>query len=256
MLRRIMLILVLCLGVSHMIEAKSEAACKMSSTGKYICSSPLCTDVLLKGIGNPDKNAIAVCVSLSFDCEGWCWNPAGQAVQADGDAFKPQIELCASDLVEAGDLTGERGTAYLNDLCFPVICNCDLCGTDDNDCLEECNKCSEGEMGIIDAIIAWVDANTSKICPNDLWEFDPKSLEVVRMYSYYSTYELTKNKLALYASNELCGQCEAIPQAKFGADGDCGLDCWLLGDSEICKERSLNQVCAEAAECLIFGNCE
>ena len=240
MYRKSIIVLALCLGMWATIGGESMAGCKLSSTGKLVCGSPMCADDLfLKGIGNPSINAVAVCMSVSADCSGECLNPADNSAQAQGVAFSPKIAFCSSDLVKTADLTSERGTAVIDDLCI----------------LNEENPGEDIQVYLITAVEAWVQDNIGAVCPNKKWTYVPGSTKFLKLYAYYSTYELTRQGVP-YASNELCSECEVKTGGIIDEYVDCNCTCNLLMSADKCKERGLNEICAEAAYCQIFpGKC-
>jgi hypothetical protein len=222
MYKRTILIIALCVGVWGTLEfrftANSSAACKIY-LGK-LCCTDVCAETFLKGVGNSDVNNVAVCVNLLFEIEAYCKNPAWQAEPAQGDPFYTEISIGGTDLLREGDLTGERGQAVIDDMCWS---------------LEQIEEHIENSI----------------VCKEPNWNLDDWS--IIAVYVYHASYQQDK-KGNLKSTSELCRRCEIKPDAEFGTStggtDDCGVECVDLTSADVCKESKLDTLCLDAVSYL------
>jgi hypothetical protein len=194
--------------VGAVFVTTSWGACRIYA-GK-LCCSEVCAETFLKGVGNVDVNSVAVCVSLSFDVEGSCLNPADNSSNAQGEPFYRTFSICGEDLLSYEDLTGERGEAIV-----PVC----------------------WELSLIEQRIK------TGFCPNPNWTLIDWG--ILGVYVYHAAYKEDK-KGNLYVSSALCRKCTIKPGSTFGElndNHDCGVVCEDLANLDMCKERSLDVLC-------------
>lgn len=117
MLRRIMLLAVLCVSLCVLLEVEAMARCRVLG-GSLLCSDP-CAYTYLAGMGNVDKTPTSVCVALYPDQgEAGCWNKPGNSSVGQGIPFTPAtIDAVVSETpVFWYDVT-KNGTASVP-ICF------------------------------------------------------------------------------------------------------------------------------------------
>ena len=119
MLKRLVLIGVLCLSLTALVATDGAARCRVIG-GVLKCGS-LCADQFMKAV-KPDTTA--ACISLLIeDADAYCENPGGHCPQPpDGTAvpFKPNITLTSDGVVTSDYLTGQ-GQANFTDNCWDLL---------------------------------------------------------------------------------------------------------------------------------------
>ena len=242
MVKRLLLIGLLCIGLIFLVSAEATAICrtlggilKCCTFGAPNCPCPpfcrtsginvmgsldsggsLCADTFLKGVGNPEQNDVAVCVALYFDeAEGRCLNQPGNSNQAEGTAFSPDLTVTDQTLIEPYMLTDERGSATVGNICW------------------------DWETEIYGPILEWINAHLSEVCPNDNWHFQEESLKINVIYAYHSAYQENRSG-DMYSTSALCRKCDLV------SDGaECGYNCNTVSISE-CQSRGMAGICLGA----------
>ncbi len=221
MLKKLLLVGVAGLMMWTMLGEQAQARCRIVA-GALRCSDPEAV-TFLKGVGNPDVNSLAVCVSMAFTCEGQCLNPADNSASAQGIPFTPQITVCGDNVLQYYMLSDERGSAEVGDIVFS---------------LEEINA----------KIQAWINEHFSDVCPNNNWTFD---WGIKGAHVYYATYQQT-NKGLVYSSSELCRRCDVVTTFGASCDGsedpdcaDCGIECSDLDTADECTALGLDVQCLD-----------
>ena len=215
MLKRLLLIGVLCLCLVAFVTNDATARCRV--IGGVLRCTEFCSGTLLKGVGNPDVNDVAVCVGLYIEeVEGRCINKGGNSSEPENHIFNPGISISDTTAVTSADLTDDRGSA-------------------------DVELCWEWEDDIEGPVDAWILNNISEICPNDNWSVGP-DWRITVLYVYHSAYQRDKDG-NLYSSSAVCRRCEGEFDEN-DPNGTCGFSCVDVADN-FCEQapRSLDVEC-------------
>jgi hypothetical protein len=216
MLKRLLLIGMLCLCLIALVGTDASARCRVVG-GVLKCGS-VCADALLKGVGTPDILDSWVCVSLGPTLvDLYCLNKGGNSSTGEGNPFFPvDTNIAGGDSIQVSDLTDENRGTVLKEICF-----------EDSLIFEQLSE----DPNFPDA---------EEYCQNNNWGFDPNRILIRETWVYYATYAADgkDDDDCPDRTSELCYYCTYAP-----INGECNYNCVQEQNVNNCVNEGLADAC-------------